>query len=131
MSGKDGYLQFVREEGGVRVWGSAPSKVHMTWELVDMADPKLLVFEGSKVTVIGDLVYEIVGVDMKHHCINLELVEDNRKENYLMRCRSEDGFNTYGQEKCWHCASYFPEAWIYDHAAKCPSNPENQVNDDE
>lgn len=83
MSDKDGYLQFVREESGVRVWGSAPSHVKMTWDLVDMSDPELLVFEGSKVTVTGDLVYEIVGVDMRLQCIDLELTEDNRKKNYL------------------------------------------------
>lgn len=88
MSDKDGYLEFVREEGGVRVWGSAPSHVQMTWDLVDEADPELLVFEGSRVTVVGDLVYEIVGVDTDHKCIDLELVQDNRKENYLALQRS-------------------------------------------
>jgi len=39
-------------------------------------------------------------------------------------------FNTSGQEKCWHCGSYFPEAWIHTHADKCDKNPANQEDEE-
>ena len=50
-----------------------------------------------------------------------------------IRIRRNDvgDFNTNGQEKCWHCSGYFPEAWIYDHADKCDSNPNKKVEQEE
>jgi hypothetical protein len=42
------------------------------------------------------------------------------------RSTPEGEFNTRGQEKCWHCGDWKPEAWIEQHADKCEKNPANK-----